>query len=101
MNTEDISPYPEAQGILDIYPQICEGSTISIVIIGDPEGLRYLAKVLNSLADYNQENSNDPAGTREHVHLHPAEQLGTHSCELEVCRADAKGGGELPEFMRK
>ena len=101
MNTKDISPYPEAQGKIDIYPEIDEGSTIGIRIIGDPEGLRYLARVLNHLADHDQEKDDCPAGTRAHGHLHPAEQLGTHSCDVEVCRADARGGGELPEFMRE
>ena len=96
MNTQDSPQYPKAQGKVDIYPEIHEGRTISIVIMGDPEGLTYLAKVLRCLADYNQEDSRAPAGSQEHVHLHAAGQLGNHSCEVEICRADTKGGGELP-----
>ena len=33
------------------------------------------------------------------IHIHPEYQLGEHSCELEIFRADAKGTGEFPDFM--
>ncbi len=72
---------------------------LRVEIWGDPEGLRYFAAVLNWLADFDQAKNSDPTGTREHLHLMPGEQIDTWSCYVDVCRADAKGTGELPEFM--
>ena len=92
--------YPDKEGKVDIFSQIHYGSTPCVTIIGDPKGLRYLAKLLNALADYNQDESGDPIGEREHIHLHANAQLGNHSSEVELCRADAKGTGELPDFMK-
>lgn len=93
--------YPEKVGNIDIFPEIHDGRIVTISIVGDPKGLKYLAEVLNYIADFDQEENEDPEGSREHLHLHPDEQLGWHSCEVEICRADAKGIGELPKFMRK
>ncbi len=95
-----IYSYPDKSGNIDIFTDIIDGRFLSITILGDPQGLRYLADLLNWLADFDQGKNNDPIGTREHIHLHAKEQLGSHSCEVEICRADAKGTGELPEFMR-
>ncbi len=92
---------PENKGKLDIYSDIVEDNITTVTIIGDPDGLRYLSELLQALADYDQDNHHNlPKSEREHVHLHAKCQLGKHSCEVEVCRADAKGTGELPEFMR-
>ena len=92
---------PERRGKLDIYPQIDKGAYPSITIIGDPHGLHYLSELLTILADRDQESNDDlPQGEREHIHLYREYQLGGHSCEVEVCRADAKGTGELPDFMK-
>jgi hypothetical protein len=83
---------------LNIYPEITDGRLIAVNIDGNPEGLRYLAEVLNKLADINQEKCDIPRGEREHIHLHKNYQLCEHSCEVEICRADAKGTGELPDY---
>ena len=91
---------PGKNGKLDIYPEIHEGNIIEVTIIGDPDGLRYLSKLLKALADYDQNSTDIPKGEREHIHLHANCQLGNHLCEVEVCRADAKGIGELPDFMK-
>lgn len=91
---------PENKGKLDIYSDIVEDNVPIVTIIGDPDGLRYLSELLQALADYDQDSDNSPKGVREHVHLHAKCQLGKHSCEVSVCRADAKGTGELPELMR-
>ena len=91
---------PENNGKLDIYSKTHEDNIQEVTIIGDPDGLRYLSGLLKALADYDQDSRNSPKGSREHIHLHRKCQLGKHSCEVEVCRADAKGTGELPEFMR-
>ncbi len=98
MAYEDI--YPERVGKLDIFPEIHDGDLVEVTIIGDPEGLRYLAELLNNLADENQIKNDEPEGSRMHIHLHRNNHLGGHSCEVEVCRADAKGTGEWPEFMQ-
>ena len=99
MNSQRFTKQPKKQGNIDIFPQIQDGNNISIVIIGDPDGLRYLSSLLLNLADCDQEVSQAPSGSREHVHLHVGYQLGNHSCEVEICRADAKGTKESPEFM--
>ena len=92
--------YPKKSGKIDIYPQIVEADQALVTIMGDPEGLRYLASLLNWLADFDQELSPDPDGTREHIHLHRKLQLGNYSSEVEIFRADAKGTGELPDCMK-
>ena len=91
---------PENKGKLDIYQEICEGGSPSVVIIGDPDGLRYLSETLKALADYDQNSDSSPTGERAHIHLHRRCQLRRNSCEVEICRADAKGTGELPDFMK-
>jgi len=91
---------PENNGKLDIFFKNDEDDVPEVMIIGDPDGLRYLSEVLKALADYDQDSRNLPKGEREHIHLHSKCQLGKHSCEVEICRADAKGTGELPNFMR-
>jgi hypothetical protein len=98
-NIRNHAEYPEKEGRIDIFPEIHDGNAIGIVIIGNPNGLRYLARLLYYLAEYDQENSRAPSDTREHIHLHVGMQLGHYSCEVELCRADAKGTGELPDYM--
>jgi hypothetical protein len=91
---------PVNKGKLDIFLKNDEDDAPEVIIIGDPDGLRYLSGVLKALADYDQDSIDLPTGKREHVHLHANCQLGKHSCEVEVCRADAKGTGKLPDFMK-
>ncbi|MBE0537420.1 MAG: hypothetical protein IH624_17290 [Phycisphaerae bacterium] len=91
---------PEKRGRLDVFPEIAEGSVLKVCIIGDPDGLKYLADLLYYLADFDQSENSDPIGEREHIHLYGELQLGGHSCEVELCRADAKGTGEIPDYMR-
>jgi len=91
---------PKKKGHLDIYPEIHYGNTPSVTIIGDPDGLRHLANLLHAVADENQGKTSAPEGTREHIHIHPEQHLGEHSCEVEICRADEKGTGDLPDFMQ-
>ena len=91
---------PKAEGKLEIFPESRHGRIASITIIGDPPGLRYLARVLDYIADFDQEQRGEPSGARAHLHLHPEGQLGAHSCETEICRADASHTGGLPAFMK-
>ena len=49
--------YPEKEGNIDIRPEISDACSIGVVIIGDKSGLRYLSKLLNWLAEYDQENN--------------------------------------------
>jgi len=92
---------PESRGRLEIYPEVYDGESLSVTIMGDPDGLRYLSDILKLLADYDQDSDTSPEGARVHVHLRRQCQLGEHSCEVEVCRADAKGTGALPDFMKQ
>jgi len=94
------SVYPEKSGNVDIFSVIDEMNLVTVTIIADPDGLRYLAEIMRILADMDLAASECPIGTREHLHLHANCQLGARSCEVEICRADARGTGELPEFMK-
>jgi hypothetical protein len=67
-----------------------------ILIHGDPDGLRSLAKLLIKLADLNQDDLKDlPIGAREHIHLRPNIDLSKSSVEVIVGRIDAKGSGDF------
>ncbi|WP_324680867.1 Imm32 family immunity protein [Hymenobacter sp. GOD-10R] len=68
----------------------------TILIHGDPEGLRSFAQLLLRLADRQQEElSALPVGAREHVSLRPDLDLSHSSVEVIVGRLDAKGTGEF------
>jgi hypothetical protein len=83
---------------LVICPEILCGNKIKINITGNPKGLLYLAKLLTDLANVDQEKVEYlSVGDREHSHLCPSYQLNEYSCEVEICRADAKGTGEYPK----
>ena len=65
-----------------------------VLIHGDPEGLRSLAKLLLKLADLDQNSITDlPVGAREHIHLRPKLELSDSSVQVIVGRLDAKGTG--------
>ena len=65
-----------------------------ILIHGDPEGLKSLAKLLIKIADLNQDELTDlPTGAREHIHLRPGFDISKSSVEVIVGRIDAKGTG--------
>ncbi|MHC1774337.1 MAG: hypothetical protein AB9834_02875 [Lentimicrobium sp.] len=93
----------EIEGHLDIYvthnEEEFEGVISKweeILIHGDPEGLRSFAKLLNDIADLNQEEVDDkdlPIGAREHYNLRPRLELANSSDIVVVGRLDAKGTG--------
>jgi hypothetical protein len=67
-----------------------------ILIHGDPEGLKSLARLLTRIADLNQDDNADlPNGAREHVHLRPNIDISKSSVQVIVGRIDAKGTGEF------
>jgi hypothetical protein len=67
-----------------------------IMIHGDPDGLRSLARLLLELADINQEKlKNLPLGAREHYHLSPNINTSKSSVELILGRLDSKGSGSF------
>jgi hypothetical protein len=72
-----------------------------VFIGGDPEALRSLARLLNWLADVDQESlATMPDGERCHVHLEsqgPVASLSAFSNDTEICRLDAKGTGDFPQ----
>lgn len=90
------------EGNLEIFPEILDGRCPKVTIIGDPEGLRFLADVLCQIADKDQKNTNHPYDNRFHIHLGPdSAYLGDYSCEVEICRADDMYTGVFPDFMRR
>lgn len=67
-----------------------------ILIHGDPEGLKSLARLLIKIADTNQEEIEAlPIGAREHILLRPNFELASSSDEVIMGRLDAKGTGEF------
>lgn len=69
-----------------------------ILIHGDSEGLKSLAKRLIYLADLNQDNIPElPNGAREHICLRPKFELSKSSENVIIGRLDAKGTGNFYE----
>jgi hypothetical protein len=69
-----------------------------ILIHGNAEGLKSLAKLLIEIAELNQEKVEDkyiPIGAREHYNLRPGIELSKSSIEVIVGRLDAKGIGNF------
>jgi hypothetical protein len=95
----------EIKGHLDIFishnEEEDEGKILKwdkVLIHGNPEGLKSLAKLLTDIADLNQEKVDDkylPVGSREHYHLRPEIELASSSIEVIVGRLDAKGTGDF------
>jgi hypothetical protein len=95
----DYPGVPEHKGLLAITTQIHFGREVSVAIVGDRDGLRYLASILRYFADMDVDKKNLPDGERAHIHLHPGYQLIENSCDVEICRAEAKGTNELPAYF--
>ena len=102
----------EIDGDLDViinqYEERIEGEIIKyeeVLIHGNPEGLKSLAKLLMEIANLNQEKVNKkylPTGAREHYHLRPGIELSNSSVQVIVGRLDAKGTGSYYEsFVAK
>jgi hypothetical protein len=95
----------EIEGELDIFvstkkndPEITKWN--DILIHGNPEGLKSLAKLLIKISELNQEEIEDnylPIGAREHYHLTPAIELSNSSNNVIIGRLDAKGTGAFYE----
>jgi hypothetical protein len=97
-----MKPYQsEITGHLDLFvgddEEEFEGKTEkwqTILIHGDPEGLKSFARLLLRLADVKQDEQLAlPLGAREHVSLRPDLDLSHSSVEVIVGRLDAKGNG--------
>jgi ABC-type phosphate transport system substrate-binding protein len=97
----------EIEGELEIFishnDDAMEGEIVKwdeVLIHGNPEGLKSLAKLLIQIAELNQEKVDDkylPIGAREHYHLRPGIELSKSSIEVIVGRLDAKGTGDFFE----
>jgi hypothetical protein len=98
---------PEPRGRLWVIPQLLEGFQVGVEIVGDPEGLQYLADSLAYLARFDQEALGQPPGTHAHLHFFPRRphsdwgELGTHSCPVTVCRADASVTGQISGNLQR
>ncbi|RYU82479.1 Imm32 family immunity protein [Hymenobacter persicinus] len=87
----------EIKGVLDVFVAHNDedgekGS--EILIHGNPEGLKSLAKLLLEIAELDQEKVADddlPIGAREHYCLRPGIELSKSSDHVIVGRLDAKG----------
>jgi hypothetical protein len=90
----------EIEGILDIFAARADDDGTEkwseILIHGNPEGLKSLAKMLIEIAELNQEKVDEkdlPDGAREHYSLRPGIELSKSSNQVIVGRIDAKGTG--------
>ncbi len=71
-----------------------------ILIHGDSEGLKSLAKQLIDLAELDQEKVDNkflPVGAREHLHLKPNIELSKSSTETIIGRLDSKVNKDFPD----
>ncbi len=102
----------EIEGELDIFVAHEEDEIDGVIekwdevlIHGNPEGLKSLAKLLLEIAELNQEEVEDkylPNGAREHYHLRPNIELSISSNNVIIGRLDAKGtGGSYERFIPK
>jgi hypothetical protein len=87
---------PESRGLLSITSESSNGGQPFVRITGDSEGLLYLSQLLHYMSKVDVEKQDMPRGARAHVPLRPRYHLLEGSCEIEVCRAEAKETGELP-----
>ena len=70
-----------------------------VIIDGDPQGLRSLAKFCSALADVDQKKIKGlPECASEHLHLNPGIHLGEKSARLILGRADDKSGELNPDY---
>jgi hypothetical protein len=93
----------EIQGVLDVFVscnEVRENGEITqvneVLIHGNPEGLKSLAKLLVEIAELNQEEIDDeylPIGAREHYLLRPGLELSASSDQVVVGRIDAETTG--------
>jgi hypothetical protein len=102
----------EIEGELDIFVSHNEEEFEGVIekwdevlIHGNPEGLKSLAKLLLEFAELDQEKVEEkylPKGAREHTQLTPGLELSKSSVQTIVGRLDAKGTGEYYErFVSK
>lgn len=96
---DDYSDAPKHRGLLAIVPEIREARNLAVTIIGDSDGLAYLAEMLQYFADLDVEERQMPDGARAHFPLRPGLQIVEYSCDVEICRADAKGTGDYPYYF--
>src|SRR5262249_4344170 len=78
---------------------IYDGNNVLVSIVGDAEALRYLGDLLHYMAKIEVDKQDMPLGARAHIPLIPGRQLIEHSCEVQICRAEAKGTGEYPAYF--
>ena len=96
-DTYDNIPVPK--GNVSIFPSIYEANNVLVSIIGDKEGLLYLAELLKYMAEVNVEQQGMPEGERAHIPLQAGKHLIDHSSEVQICRAEAKGSGDYPDYF--
>ena len=91
--------WPKPEGKLAIYPSIEHGQVCEVNIIGNPDGLRYLASALLAVAEADPQKCPIHDGAYVHLHLRPECELIDHSSSVMISRADEKGTGKLMEIF--
>lgn len=80
--------YPKLTGSIKITEE--QGT---IVIAGDPDGLRSFSRLIGWLADADLEAwPYLPAGGQAHIHVYPRIDISADSRNVELLRLDVKGG---------
>lgn len=73
-----------------------------VTLYGDPEGLRYFARLLTWIADMDQRSLSDgelPKTEGFHTHLSPGHDCHPISVEIVIGRIDAKADGSTEWFF--
>ena len=96
-------PSPEGNIIFGAGKGIIGDESRDMVsVYGDPAGLRWLAKVLQAIADLDQRripDENLPPHEGFHTHLRPESECRAMSQEVIVGRLDAKADGSFAWFL--
>ena len=90
---------PKSRGRIWVTPGIQYLREVRVEILGDPEGLEYLAEVMKYVSEIDQRTACVPRGERYRLRLDPGVELEEYSCYVDIIRADATGTGEYPEGL--
>ena len=81
---------------LCVYPMVKDsGQRLEIMIIGTPAGLKYLATELRVIAQTCIDNKSG----KLQKYYYPDEELGNHSCILEITKIDKRIVDDLADSI--
>jgi hypothetical protein len=90
---------PKRGGLLAIKVYVDDQMEEQVSLIGDRAGLLYFATLVRYMAEIDVQSMELPDGERVHIPLFPGRELLSSSVVAEICRAEAKGDGALPEYF--